>query len=171
MPQGLPADRLQYKTEQKNSVDILLLIILGVGFIMGLITGAAKQVISLAAFLGGFFIAGLYYQELGAKLSGVIPSATFCSVVAYLLLLVAVPIVANLIASLLTKAMDILVVPGLMNRLLGGVLGLAKYALVLGALIWLLSSLKLLSNEIVSNSRLYQPLKALPELVYRHLLN
>ena len=40
-------------------MDILLLIILAVGFISGLFSGAIKQVISLAAFLIGFVVACL----------------------------------------------------------------------------------------------------------------
>jgi len=150
-------------------VDILLLVILAVGFVSGLVSGAVKQVISLAAFVAGFVIACLYYQDLGAVLGSVMPMPAFCQVVAFLLLWVIVPIVARLLGALLTSLLDGLLAMGFVNRLLGGVLGAAKYALVLGAFIWLFSSLDLLSEETMQESKLCLPLKALPEYLYKVL--
>ena len=150
-------------------VDILLLILLSVGFICGLISGAVKQIISLAAFVIGFVIACLYYQQVGEMLSSVLSMPTLCKVTAFFLLWVIVPIVAELISKLLTSLLDKLIVMGLLNRLLGGILSLAKYALVLGALIWLFSSANLLKEETMQKSKLCKPLKAVPEYVYNIL--
>ena len=150
-------------------IDILLLILLGVGFICGLISGAIKQVISLVAFVIGFVIACLYYQQVGEMLCGVLSMPTLCKVVAFFLLWVIVPIVAQLISKLLTSFFDKLFVMGLLNRLLGGILGLAKYALVLGALIWLFSTANLLKEETMQESKLCKPLKAVPEYVFNLL--
>ena len=147
-------------------IDILLLVLLGVGFVSGLISGAVKQVISLAAFVIGFVIACLYYQQLGELLGRAVPMPTFCRVVAFLLLWVIVPIVARLIASLLTSVLNNLPALGLLNRLLGGIFGVAKYALVLGALIWFFSSINLLKEETMQESKLCKPLKAVPEYLY-----
>ena len=152
-------------------MDILLLILLAVGFISGLFSGAVKQLISLAAFAAGFVIACLYYQRLADVLTGFLTFPTFCKVVAFALLWVIVPIIANIIASLLTSVLNWVPVLGLVNRLLGGVLGLAKYALVLGALIWLFSSANLIKETTRQESRLCKPLKALPELIYNTLYN
>ncbi len=150
-------------------MDILLLILLAVGFVTGLISGAVKQVISLAAFVIGFVIACLFYQQVGEMLSRAVPMPTLCRVAAFLLLWAVVPIVAGLIASLLTSALNNLPALGLLNRLLGGILSTAKYALVLGALIWFFSSINLLKEETMQESQLCKPLKAVPEFVY-HLL-
>ena len=150
-------------------IDILLLVLLAVGFIVGLVSGAVKQVISRAAFVIGFVIACLYYQQVGEMLSPFLSIPMLCKVVAFFLLWVIVPIVAGLISQLLTSFLDKLIVMGLLNRLLGGVLGLAKYALVLGALIWLFSSANLLKEETMQQSRLCKPLKAVPEFIYNIL--
>ena len=150
-------------------MDILLLILLAVGFISGLFSGAVKQVISLVAFVAGFLLACIYYQTLGDILTSVLNFPTFCKTVAFVLLWVIVPIVASLIASLITSMLNILPVVGMLNRLLGGLLCLAKYALILGALIWLFSSAKLLKEETMQQSKLCLPLKVLPELVYNAL--
>ena len=150
-------------------IDILLLVLLGVGFIVGLISGAVKQIISLAAFVIGFVTACLYYQQVGEMLSSVLSMSAFCKVAAFVLLWVAMPIVAGLISKLLTSLLDKLIVMGLLNRLLGGILSLAKYALVLGALIWLFSSANLLKEETMQQSKLCRPLKAVPEYVFNLL--
>jgi membrane protein required for colicin V production len=150
-------------------MDILLLILLGVGFVSGLFSGAVKQLVSLVAFAVGFVIACLYYQELAKVLTGFLSMPTLCEVVAFILLWVIVPLVANLVGSLVSSLMNHLPVIGLLNRLLGGIICLAKYALVLGTLIWFFSSIKLLKEETMEKSRLCKPLKALPEYVYKTL--
>ena len=150
--------------------DILLLVLLGVGFVTGLFSGAVKQFISLVAFVAGFVVACLYYRQLAEVMGSVLPMPTFCQVVAFVLLWVVVPIVARLAGALLTSLMDGLFVMGALNRLLGGILGVAKYALVLGALIWLFSSMNLIKEDTMQQSRLCRPLKALPEYIYNNVL-
>lgn len=150
-------------------MDILLLILLGIGFVVGLVSGAVKQIISLTAFVIGFVIACLYYQQLGEILDSVLSIPTLSKVVAFFLLWVIVPIVVEMVSKLLTSLLDKTFVMGLLNRLLGGVLGLAKYALVLGAFIWLFSSANLIKEETMQESKLCRPLKAVPEYIY-HLL-
>jgi len=150
-------------------VDILLLILLAVGFVSGLFSGAVKQLISLVAFVAGFVIACLFYQPLADIFTGFLNFPTFCKVVSFLLLWFIVPIIVNLVGSLVSSLMNHLPVIGLLNRLLGGVLCMAKYALVLGTLIWFFSSTNLLKEETMQKSKLCRPLKALPEFVYNTL--
>ena len=149
-------------------MDILLLILLAVGFISGLFSGAVKQVISLVAFVAGFLLACLYYQTLGDILTSVLNFPTFCKTVAFVLLWVVVPIAVKVIASLLTSVLNFVPVLGLLNRLLGGLLSMVKYSLVLGALIWLFASTNLIKEETMQKSKLARPLKALPELLYNY---
>ena len=150
-------------------MDILLLILLAVGFVSGLFSGAVKQLISLAALILGFVVASLYYQQLGEVMGNVVQLPAFCQVVAFLLLWVTVPIVARLVSALLTSMLDKIFVMGLLNRLLGGIFCLAKYAIVLGALIWLFHTANLIKEETMQASRLCRPLKAVPEFVYNTL--
>ena len=150
-------------------MDILLLILLSVGFVSGLFSGAVKQLISLAALILGFVVASLYYQQLGEVMGNVVQLPAFCQVVAFLLLWVTVPIVARLVSALLTSMLDKIFVMGLLNRLLGGIFCLAKYAIVLGAFIWLFHTANLIKEETMQASRLCRPLKAVPEFVYNTL--
>ena len=148
------------------TMDILLLILLAVGFIGGLFSGAVKQLISLVAFVAGFVGATIFYQQLGDVLLLFIHHPAICYVIAFALLWLIVPIAASLSASLITKMVNEIPVLGTLNRVLGGLLCLLKYALVLGALIWLFSSMELISEETMQQSKLCQPLKAIPESVY-----
>lgn len=150
-------------------MDILLLILLAVGFISGLFSGAIKQLISLVAFVAGFVLACLFYQPLADILTGFLIFPTFCKVVSFLLLWFIVPIIVNLIGSFISSLMNHLPVLGFLNRLLGGVLCMAKYALVLGTLIWFFSSINMIKEETMQESKLCRPLKALPEFVYNTL--
>lgn len=150
-------------------MDILLSILLVIGFVTGLVSGAVKQVISLAAFVVGFVVACLFCQPLGEMLDKVAHMPTFCRIVAFLVLWIAVPLVARLIASLFTSVLDNLPALGFLNRLLGGILGTAKYALVLGAFVWLFSSMGLIKETTMQESRLCKPLKSVPEHVYNFL--
>lgn len=143
-----------------------MLVLLAVGFVLGLISGAVKQVISLVAFVVGFLVASLYCQELSDVLDDALPMPDVCRVVAFVLLWVIVILVARLAGALLTSLLDKLLAIGMLNRLLGGILSTAKFALVLGAFIWLFSTTSLISNETMQTSRLCRPLKAVPEYVY-----
>ena len=154
-------------------MDILLLILLAVGFVTGLFSGAVRQIISLVAFVTGFVIACLYYYRLGEMLSQIVPMSmpTFWRVVAFLLLWVIVPILAQILSAILTSMLDNLMALGVLNRLLGGILGVAKYSLVLGTLIWFFSSVHLITEETLQTSKLCKPLKAVPEYIYNNILD
>lgn len=147
-------------------MDILLLALLAVGFVLGLISGAVKQVISLVAFVLGFVVASLYSPELSHVLADALPMPDVCHVAAFVLLWLIVILVARLVGALLTSLLDKLLAIGMLNRLLGGILSTAKFALVLGAFIWLFSAINLISPETMQTSQLCRPLKTLPEYTY-----
>lgn len=152
-------------------MDILLLVLLAVGFVSGLISGAVKQIISLAAFVVGFVAACFFCQELGNVLAGMVPMPDVCRVVAFAMIWIIVILLARLVAALLTSLLDKVLAMGLLNRLLGGILCTAKFALVLGAFIWLFAAMNLLSEETMQTSQLCRPLKVLPEYIYNVIRN
>ena len=106
-------------------------------------------------------------------MSQIVPMSmpTFWRVVAFLLLWVIVPILAQILSAILTSMLDNLMALGVLNRLLGGILGVAKYSLVLGTLIWFFSSVHLITEETLQTSKLCKPLKAVPEYIYNNILD
>ena len=104
--------------------------------------------------------------ELSHVLADALPMPEVCHVAAFVLLWLIVILVARLVGALLTSLLDKLLAIGMLNRLLGGILSTAKFALVLGSFIWLFSAINLISPETMQTSQLCRPLKALPEYTY-----
>lgn len=148
-------------------MDIVLLTLLAAGFVSGAVSGAVRQLVSLAAFVLGFALACRYYVPLADVLASAIAAPALCRGVAFAALLVVVPVAGRLVGSMLTSVMDGLLGLGLLNRLLGGLFGMARFALVLGAAVWFLSSVRLIGEEALQTSRLACPLKAVPQYIYK----
>ena len=100
-----------------NTLDIILLALIGLGAVLGFAKGALKQ---LAGLLGVF--------------SRVTDNLTVAQVLSFVAIWVAVPLLFWLVAALLTRAMEAVSL-GWVNRLLGAALGGLVHALVLSLLL------------------------------------
>lgn len=150
-------------------LDIILLVLLGVGFVCGYVIGAVKQAIILVAFVIGFIVACLFYHQLGEVLDTFLSIPSLSQIFAFVILWCIVLIIAKIVASLLSTVLNSLPAIGFLNHMLGGILGVANSALVLGAFIWLFLSLDIIKEEMVQRSQLRSDLKAFPEYVYNKL--
>lgn len=150
-------------------MDTILFILLAVGFVIGYLIGAVRQFILLVAFVTGFIVSCLFYQQLGEVLNVFLSMPSLSKVLAFVLLWCLVLITAKIVSSLLSSVLNSLPAIGFLNHVLGGILGVANSALVLGAFIWLLLSLNMIKEETVQRSQLCLDLKAFPELVYNTL--
>lgn len=150
-------------------MDIILIILLTVGFICGCIVGAVKQFILLVAFITGFIVASLFYEQFGEVLDVFLSMPSLSKVFAFVILWCIVLIIAKIVSSLLSSVLNSLPAIGFLNHLLGGILGVANTAILLGAFIWLFLSLDLMKEETVQKSQLCLDLKAFPEFVYNTL--
>ncbi len=97
----------------------IALAILLYGAIMGLKNGFLKELASLTGFFVGLFIAWKYYEQLGG------------GVLSFLGLWIVTPIALGLLASLATKLLDWTLVGGMLNRVLGCVFGVTKWAVLI----------------------------------------
>lgn len=116
-----------------NWLDILLLIILVLTVMFGLIRGFVRQVIGLIAVIAGFFLAAHYYPFLVRTIRRALANGKWADLVAFLLIFFGVLAVGSLAGFLLSKLMR-----GplrLVDRLLGGLLGLAKGVLISGVIV------------------------------------
>ena len=98
--------------------DIISLSLLLYGAVMGLKNGLIKELASTAGFLVGIYIVWKYHCELGDNI-------LLC-----LLVWILVPVVFGLAASLVTKFLDFTIIGGLVNRVLGAVVGTCKWGLL-----------------------------------------
>ena len=98
--------------------DIISLSLLLYGAVMGLKNGLIKELASTAGFLVGIYLVWKYHCELGDNI-------LLC-----LLVWILVPVVFGLAASLVTKFLDFTIIGGLVNRVLGAVVGTCKWGLL-----------------------------------------
>ena len=143
-----------------NWLDAIILLPLIYGLIRGLMKGFLSEVVSIAAIILGF-IASKYW---GGILSAWMEthwawSATVCKAVAYGLLFIAIATVLTIIARLLHKFFHAIHLGGL-NRLAGGLFGIAKWGIVVLVAVFCVNLLNIrfhfLPDDVVASSQLYQ---------------
>jgi membrane protein required for colicin V production len=111
-------------------LDILILLPLLIGLVIGIKRGLIIELTNLISIIAGVVCARLLSAPVAAWIAQQFtwPEAV-CSVVAYTLLFLVSTILLYLLGKLLTKLFKAVKL-GWLNRLLGGVFGLAKYAII-----------------------------------------
>ena len=141
------------------TIDIIILIIVGAGAIVGFMKGFIRQLASILGLIVGLMAAKALYASLAAKLC---PAVTDSMTVAQVLAFIAVPLFFVLVASLLTRAMKAISLNWL-NRWLGSGLGALKFLLltsvVIGAIEFIDGDNKLISATKKEESLLYYPME------------
>lgn len=113
-----------------TTLDIIILVVLGAGAIVGFSKGFLKQLASLLGLVAGLLIAKALYATVAERVFlPLTDSLTVAQGIAFVVIWLAVPLAFLLLASLLTKAMEAVSL-GWVNRLLGVVLGALKAALL-----------------------------------------
>ena len=112
-------------------MSLLIYIVLGLGAVIGFYQGAFKQIANLLGVLVGIILAATLYKQCGdflAVKSGA--SASVAQIAAFVLIVIIVPVLLGILASLLTKLFSTMHL-GALNRLLGAVIGVVCYGLLL----------------------------------------
>ena len=150
-----------------QTIDWILVVLLLLGAIRGWRTGLIKQVVSLGGLIAGLLIAKLCYAIVGDAIAPHIDNhTTLAHVLAFILIWIAVPVILGVLGEILTTVLDKLFVLGTVNSILGALLGLIKFQLIIGALIWVLCATKIIGENTMQQSVLCAPLKAVPEALY-----
>lgn len=140
-------------------LDIFIGIILIFALVRGLMNGFVKELVSTIGFLVGLFVAATCYETLGEYLTVDGSEVNmFTSIVAFLLLWIIVPIIFGLLATLITKALDLTVL-GIANRIGGGILSMAKYLVLLSCVLNVMVSLNILNSERTEGSVMLEPVQ------------
>ena len=154
---------LNFQFNKMEIIDIVILVMIGVGVIQGLMKGSIKELAAIVGFIAGLLLARALFGTVAEQLAPALgTSITIAQILSFILIWVAVPIGCSLIASVLTKALDAVNL-GWLNRLAGALLGAAKMMLLVGIGIYVLEYIDP-KNEIVSKttkkaSVLYSPMK------------
>ena len=146
-------------------IDIIILILIGVGVIQGLMKGSMKELASVVGFVAGLLLARALFGTVAEQLAPALgTSITIAQILSFILIWVAVPIGCSLVASVLTKALDVVNL-GWLNRLAGAMLGAVKMMLLVGIGIYVLEYIdpksEMISRTTKRTSVLYTPMKEL----------
>ena len=91
-------------------IDIIILVLIGIGVIQGLMKGSIKQLAQIVGFVAGLLLARGLFSTVAEQLAPALgTSITIAQILSFILIWVAVPIGCSLIASVLTKALDVII--------------------------------------------------------------
>ncbi len=155
-----------------GTFDWILIALLVVAAIRGWRLGVIKQILSLLGIIVGLVLAKMFSGVLGGVLSPHLgDNMAISQGVAFIAIWVAVPIVLNLIGEVVSTVLDKIIIVGKVNKVLGAVFSLFKYAFLLGAIIWALVACKFLPAETVEASFMGIMLKSFSEAFYTSFMN
>ena len=144
-------------------IDIIILVVIGLGVIQGLIKGSIKELAAIVGFVAGLLLARALFGTVAEFLAPALgTSITIAQILSFILIWVAVPIGCSLVASVLTKALNVINL-GWLNRLAGALLGAVKMMLLVGLGIYVLEYIdpksEMISRATKRTSLLYGPMK------------
>ncbi len=156
-----------------NTLDLILLTPIALGFIFGLFKGLIKELTSLAA-----IVLGIY----GAKLIAPIVANLFvtkfnftsstASPLAYLFVFIIIVITLSILANLIDKLFDSMSL-GTINKFLGGLFGGLKFALIISVLLNVVDSLdnkfSLINKETKESSIVHNPILKLGPTLWKEV--
>ena len=146
-------------------IDIIILVLIGVGVIQGVMKGSLKQLAAIVGFVAGLLLARALFGTVAEHLAPALgTSITIAQILSFILIWVAVPIGCSWVASIVTKALEVVNL-GWLNRLTGAVLGALKVMLLIGLGIYVLEYIdpksEMISKTTKNASVLYLPMKDL----------
>jgi len=157
-----------------GTLDIILVAFLAYGFYRGWKNGIFVEVASILALIVAFYGA-IHFSYLAADyLSQQLDwNVTGVKITAFILTFLAMLFGVHILAKLLTKVADFAML-GLLNHIAGGIFGLVKVAIILGALLSFLERanqpLDLISPDFFEKSVLYEPIKEAGGIVFSGVL-
>ena len=155
-------------------IDIVLGLLLIYGLYRGLKNGLFVEIASIIALVAGLFGAIHFSYIVGNFLADRISwDERYLNLAAFILTFIIIVVVVHMAGKFLTKIADFAML-GLLNKIAGGLFGMLKVAVILGALLVFFdranSSLGLVNNETVSSSLLYEPVKEIGAYVFSSVL-
>jgi membrane protein required for colicin V production len=137
-----------------STVDIIIIIILALGAYSGYKKGLILELIAIVAFvlaiIGGFKLLHVGMEYISRVYEGF---GSFLPFIAFLVLFVLILILVNMVGKILKKIIDWTPF-GLVDNAAGAVIGIAKWALMLSILLWVMDSLSIeIPGNLADNSK------------------
>ena len=140
-----------------NWLDILIIVVLGVGSLIGFRRGLILQLFGLVSFVASFLIGFLYMEGVGDWFENQLGvSVTYSSLFGFGAVFLGVHVCAMIVSRFLDKVVNKTVVIGGLNRIFGGALGLITSGLAFSLVLYALATVNLPPSELRSSSALYE---------------
>jgi len=120
-----------------NAVDIIILVVLGVSFIYGILRGFVLQLAGIVFLIVGLMLAGRFSGRFGDRINAWFPGlgSPMDDIVAFGLILVGTVVAGHILALMFRGLLEKMKLLSY-DRFLGGVLGLAKFGILAGVLVY-----------------------------------
>ena len=156
-----------------NIIDIIIVICCIPPLVKGISRGFVSQAASLLALILGVWLSFKFSVPVGEWLKEYLElPGTVIHVVSFALILTAVVLGLNLLAGMVEKVLEFVML-GWLNSLLGAVFALAKAVHALGLIFLLLttlnSTLELIPGKYFDESVLYEPVKNIADIVFPYI--
>jgi len=156
-----------------NYIDLIIAIPLVWGVFVGFKNGLIIEVASLAALLLGIFGA-IHFSDLTANflVTSLNVTTQYLNLIAFAVTFVGIVILVHLLAKMIDKLVKAVAL-GFVNRLLGMVFGLIKYAFIISIILVIINAINrnktFISEEKIENSILYKPLSDFAPSIFPYL--
>lgn len=153
-----------------NFLDVIFGLMLVWGLYKGLKNGLFVELAGLVALIAGIYGAIHFSYIAGGYLSEQMNwEERYIKITAFLITFIGIVLLVHFSAKLLTKIADFAML-GLLNKVAGGIFGVVKVAVILGALLIFFekatASLHANENTMASQSVLYTPLRDIGAFVF-----
>ncbi len=151
-------------------LDIILLLPIVYGLIRGIFRGLVGELTAIIAVIAGVVCAKFFAPDLAVKLTQIFAwGKQVCELLSYVLIFFVVTICLHLLGRLIARLLQAIAL-GWLNRLVGGVFGGLKWALVVSVLLncfnLLDSYIHILKPEVKNASIAYKPLEKLASVTW-----
>ncbi len=147
--------------------DSLAIIVLAISLVFSVIRGMVREIFSLLAYVGGYFLAMNYRADLSHTLKQYISNTTASEIISFGLIFIAGVVSISLVGKLIKKLIHS--APGLsaLDRVFGGALGIVKGVVILIILMFPLRFFPELNADITRGSHFAPHLHNLSKQVAR----
>jgi membrane protein required for colicin V production len=151
------------------TVDIILIVLLGLGAVKGYMKGFVVEVFSLLAFFIGLFIAIEFTTPVALKYFGDHQWFHVISIGLFFGLFLAITIIINIVAKIIKKGLD-LTFFGTFDNFFGAILGIFKWALIISVVFWMFRAVGIsLPKEYVADSSVFPVIAAIGPLTFEYV--
>lgn len=155
-------------------LDIILGLLLLWGLWKGLKNGLFIEIGSIIALIAGIYGAIHFSYYAGDYLSQNMEwDERYINIAAFVITFIAIVFIVHIAGKLLTKIANFAML-GLLNKIAGGIFGVVKVAVILGALLVFFERVNgaagMVENETIQGSVLYEPIKEIGAFVFSTVL-